>query len=69
MDEITPTEDARKEAKLNPNGYVYVIDKAFDNKNEDVPPTAILGAWKVDENGEIIGDFIKNSNYINLKGL
>jgi hypothetical protein len=28
-----------------------------------VPPAAVVGAWKVDERGKIVGDFIPNPNY------
>ena len=51
-----------EEAKKHPNGWVYVIDEHFRDK-EEVPPQHILGAWKVDSNGEIIGDFVPNPNY------
>lgn len=58
--EITP--EARDEAKRNPGGWVYAIDGAYD-PNGAVPPHAIKGAWRVDESGEIIGEFIPNPNY------
>lgn len=51
-----------KEAKNNPNGWVYVLDKEFEGKQE-VPPEFIKGAWKVDEKGEIVGEFMPNPNY------
>lgn len=69
MDINTPSEGAKKEAKNHPNGYVYAIDPAFDKKDEDVPVSAILGAWKVNEHGDIIGEFIKNPYYLDLKKL
>jgi len=50
------------EAKNNPNGWVYVLDKEFEGK-EKVPPEYIKGAWKVNEKGEIVGEFIENPNY------
>ena len=59
---MEPTKEAREEAKLNPDGWVYAIDGQFD-PDDAVPPEAIKGAWKVDQNGEIIGDFIPNPNY------
>ena len=58
-----PNDEAKLEALKYPNGYVYVIDKAFSGK-EDVPPCAIFGAWKVDTQGIIEGPFIFNDNYI-----
>tara|TARA_R100000322_G_C5380528_1_gene175949 strand:- start:72 stop:269 length:198 start_codon:yes stop_codon:yes gene_type:complete len=51
-----------KEAKNNPNGWVYVLDKEFEGKQE-VPPEFIKGVWKVDEKGEIVGEFMSNSSY------
>jgi hypothetical protein len=58
--EITP--DLIEAAKKIPNGYVYKINGQF-GPNEAVPPEAIMGAWKVNEAGNIVGDFIPNSNY------
>jgi hypothetical protein len=57
-----PAKEAISEALKYPNGWVYEIDRAFKGK-KDVPPQAIRGAWKVDANGIIIGDFIPNPNY------
>lgn len=48
------------------NGWVYIIDEAFKN-DENVPPQAIKGCWKVNEKGIIVGDFIPNPNYLNVK--
>ncbi len=68
MDKLKPTKKAILEALENPNGWVYVIDKAFENI-EEVPREAIKGAWKVDENGIIIGEFSPNPNYKDLSSL
>lgn len=57
-----PTEEAVKEARLHPNGWVYVIEGGYKS-DERVPPEAIVGAWKVDEYGHIVGDFVPNPNY------
>ena len=58
---MTPAPEAKVEAKKHPNGWVYVIDGPY-GPNDYVPPHAIVGAWKVDESGEIVGDFIPNPN-------
>lgn len=50
------------EAKNNPNGWIYRIAGNF-LPHEDIPPEAVIGAWKVNENGQIVGDFEKNPNY------
>jgi hypothetical protein len=57
-----PSEDAKKEALKTPNGYVYVIDKQYQGK-DNVPSDAILGAWKVNDKGIIVGTFLPNPNY------
>ena len=60
-----PSSGAIREALNYPNGWVYEIDPAF-TKEEETPPQAILGAWEVNENGVIVGDFIPNPNYLDL---
>jgi hypothetical protein len=62
----TPPNEAIAEAQKHPNGWVYEIDIAYGN-NENVPPEAIKGAWKVNEKGIIEGDFIPNPNYVEKK--
>jgi hypothetical protein len=61
-DAHTPTEEAHEEAKRNPGGWVYKIEGDY-GPNDAVPREAIVGAWQVDENGNITGDFIPNPNY------
>ena len=63
-----PPPEAIKEALNHPNGWVYEIDGAFQ-KDEQTPPQAILGAWKVNELGIITGDFSPNPNYLDLSKL
>ncbi len=65
MEKIKPTKEAILEALKKPNGWVYAVDKAFENI-EEVPREAIKGAWKVDQNGVITGNFIPNPNYKDL---
>ena len=50
------------EAKKRPGGWVYEIvgDYRLDSA---IPPEAIRGAWKVDDRGEIVGDFILNPGF------
>lgn len=58
----TPTTGEIEEARQFPNGYIYRISGHFD-PNGRVPPEGIVGAWKVDEDGRIAGDFIPNQRY------
>jgi hypothetical protein len=59
---VMPFQGEIEEAKRHPDGWVYRIAGAF-GPNDRIPPEAIVGAWKVDADGEIVGDFIRNKNY------
>ena len=59
---MKPTRDACAEARKHPNGCVCVIEGPY-GPNDAVPPEAIIGAWKVDSAGKIVGEFIPNPNY------
>lgn len=59
---IAPLSGEIAEAKANPGGWVYRIAGQF-GPTEAVPPEAIVGAWKVDDNGSIVGEFIANKRY------
>ncbi len=50
------------EARRYPGGCVYRIHPSLD-PNGAIPPYAIQGAWKVDAEGRIEGEFIPNKNY------
>jgi len=56
------TQELRDQAKLQPGGYVYVI-QGVDDAMGRVPPEKIRGAWKVDDAGEIVGEFMPNPNF------
>jgi hypothetical protein len=58
----TPPESAKEQAKLNPGGWVYEIRGNY-KEDEYVPPEVVVGAWKVNENGEIVGEFIPNPKF------
>jgi len=60
---MQPTTEIMAEAKRTPNGHVYAIEGSY-GPTEDVPPQAIKGAWKVDAEGNIVGEFISNPKYV-----
>ncbi len=62
MKDERPLPGEIEEAKLYPNGCVCRIAGNFA-PDERVPREAIIGAWNVDAHGQIVGDFVKNSNY------
>jgi hypothetical protein len=50
------------EAKRFPNAHVFRIAGRF-LPHEAVPPEAIIGAWKVNREGQIVGEFVHNPKY------
>ena len=58
-----PPRTARIEARRHPGGHVYQIEGNY-GPDDAVPPEAIVGAWQVDANGKIVGEFIPNPNYV-----
>lgn len=57
------TDELRAEAKRQPNGWVYVVNPALE-EGERIPPAAIVGAWKVDAEGNIVEDgYLPNTRY------
>jgi hypothetical protein len=49
-------------ARKQPGGWVYEIVGDY-GPEDDVPPTAIRGAWKVDDDGAIVGQLVPNPNF------
>src|SRR5687768_14674158 len=64
MDEPIPDEQSRREAKNNPGGWVYALDANCDpSPNADVPRYRTIGCWKVDEQGNLTGEFLWHPSY------
>lgn len=57
-----PTPEAVAEAKKNPGGWVYAIRGNYSERDH-VPASAVIGAWKVDDEGEITDEFLPNPNF------
>lgn len=67
MHNMEVTNELKEEARKNPGGWVYVIDPAYPKlPGGRVLPQAIVGAWKVDTEGNIEGEFLTNKNYVPL---
>jgi len=64
---ISPSPEEIREAKQHANGWIYRIEGNYDS-NAEIPPHAIIGAWRVDEDGLICGDFIVNPKNKNKQG-
>ena len=59
---VIPTPEMIAEAKANAGGWVYQIAGSF-GPNDHIPPEFIKGAFKVDEDGKITGEFQANPKY------
>lgn len=62
MSQQVPLPGEIEEARRNPGGWVYRIAGEF-GPTDSVPPEAIVGAWQVNQRGEITGPFKANPNY------
>lgn len=51
-----------EEAKKFPGGWVYEIGGGIDPAGE-VPPEFIRGAWAVDADGTLTGEYLPNPRY------
>ncbi|MCW2615169.1 MAG: draG3 [Frankiales bacterium] len=56
------TDEMREHAKVQPNSWLYVLDPAAD-PDAEVPPELVVGAYPVDEHGELLEDFQHNPRY------
>ncbi|HTK63782.1 MAG TPA: type VII secretion system-associated protein [Pseudonocardia sp.] len=56
------TDELRQAARENPGGWLYAVDPGVD-PDGDVPPYAVIGAWQVDERGEVSEEFRHNPDY------
>lgn len=61
-----PDDAARAEARRNKSGWVYKIESDY-GPDDYVPQEAIVGAWRVNSEGEIVGKFIPNPNFGGMK--
>jgi hypothetical protein len=57
-----PDSAAVEAAKQNASGWVYKIDFQYPSQDQ-VPHEAIVGAWKVNAQGVIEGEFVPNASY------
>jgi hypothetical protein len=58
----TPPPNLIAEALRVPGGWVYEIVGEFE-PDQAVPPEAIKGAWKVDDDGKLTGEYRANPRF------
>ena len=60
----SPPPELVAEAAANPGGSVAAIDPdLIADPNGYVPGEAVLGVWRVGEDGKLTGEFVENPNY------
>jgi hypothetical protein len=57
------TEQMREQARQTPNSWLYIVDPAYQDAGDDVPPEGIVGAYRIDGDGEIDEEFQHNDAY------
>lgn len=57
------TDQMREHARQNPNTWLYIVDPGYEQEGDDVPPEGVMGAYRIDENGELDEEFQVNESY------
>lgn len=57
------TEQMREQAKQTPDSWLYIVDPGYEEEGADIPPEGVIGAYRIDSNGEIDEDFQFNDEY------
>lgn len=57
------TDQMREQARATPNSWLYIVDPAYQDSGDDIPPHGIMGAYHIDDNGEIDEQFHRNDSY------
>lgn len=62
VDRREPPPELVAEARHFPGGWVYEVEGEF-GPSDAVPPEAIRGAWAVDPEGKLTGEYRANPKY------
>ncbi|MGP4016803.1 type VII secretion system-associated protein [Saccharopolyspora sp. 5N708] len=57
------TAEMREHAKQNPNSWLYIADPGYADDDQEVPPEGVVGAYRIDHDGEIDENFQFNDRY------
>ncbi len=57
------TETMRQQARQTPNSWLYIVDPGYQESGDDVRPEGVIGAYRIDEHGEIDERFHVNDGY------
>ena len=57
------TAQMREQAKNTPDSWLYIVDPGYQTDGDDVPPEGVVGAYRIDSDGEIDESFHHNDAY------
>lgn len=58
------TDEMREQARQTPDSWLYIVDPGYEESGEDVPPQGVVGAYRIDSDGEIDEQFHHNDEYV-----
>lgn len=58
------SDQMREQAKQTPNSWLYIVDPGYETDGDDIPPEGVVGAYRIDDQGEIDEDFHHNDEYV-----
>lgn len=57
------TEQMREQARQTPGTWLYIVDPGYQDTGDEVPPEGVIGAYRIDDAGEIDEEFQHNDQY------
>lgn len=57
------TDEMREQAKQTPDSWLYIVDPGYEEEGADIPPEGVVGAYRIDSEGQIDEDFQFNDEY------
>ncbi|RCW47058.1 hypothetical protein DFQ14_101402 [Halopolyspora algeriensis] len=57
------TEEMREQARQTPDSWLYIVDPGYQESGENIPPEGVVGAYRIDSEGEIDEEFHHNDEY------
>lgn len=57
------TDEMREQAKQTPDSWLYIVDPGYEEEAADIPPEGVVGAYRIDSEGQIDEDFQFNDEY------
>ncbi len=58
------TDEMREQARQTPDSWLYIVDPGYEASGDNVPPEGVVGAYRIDSEGEIDEDFNHNDEYV-----